>query len=493
MLRQFSTRRVVGAFLFDWTATQAALAAAALLYTYLPSLPVPVRAGLRALGVLGASVEPPSGTLNWQVGLPIFLLVGILWPIFLVAFGVYDGRRNPNLRRELLNAFLAILLGTVALAGILYLSFRDTPRGIFLAFFLLDLLLLLGARVVWYALKQRNDPQTTGQNPVLVVGAGAVGQDVVAAIRQYAKGDYFILGYVDDDPAKIGPELAGAPVLGSLEDTLGLVAQHRIYDVIMALPLQAHDRMVELSRRLQAAGVRVRVVPDLFALSFPSATLEGFGGIPLIDLGLPGIYGWRRTTKRAFDVLAATCLLVLSSIVMLPLAVLIKLDSKGPILYRQERIGENGRRFKMFKFRSMVVDADSRAHREHVARLIQENVSLQGADGAAKPSLKLQHDPRITRVGRFIRKTSLDELPQLVNVLRGEMSLVGPRPLPPDVMAKYPKEEESFYYLVPPGITGLWQVSGRSNTSFEYHASLNSWYVKNWSLWLDVMILFKTV
>ncbi|MDI7278122.1 MAG: sugar transferase, partial [Anaerolineae bacterium] len=270
-----------------------------------------------------------------------------------------------------------------------------------------------------------------------------------------------------------------------------LVVSHKISDAVVALPLRAHERLVSISRTLQGLGVRVHVVPDLFALSFQNARLDGFGGIPLIALGQPGISGWRRFWKRLFDVTFGTLALVVLSPLMAAIAIAVRLDSPGPALYRQERIGENGRRFTMLKFRSMRADADPRPHMAHVARLIGDNLRPEQLGPEAGGTLKIQHDPRITRLGRFLRKASLDELPQLLNVLKGEMSLVGPRPPLPYELALYQDWHRRRLEVIP-GITGLWQIEGRNRVSFDEMVRLDLQYIEQQSIWLDLKILAQT-
>jgi len=232
----------------------------------------------------------------------------------------------------------------------------------------------------------------------------------------------------------------------------------------------------------------VYVVPDLFALSFPSATLDGFGGIPVIDLGQPSIYGWRRLAKRTFDTLAVTPGLILLSPLLLIVAIAIKLDSPGPVFYRQSRVGENGRLFTMLKFRSMKTGNDTNTHKQHIAKLIQGNISVEQLGGK---SLKLEDDSRITRIGKLIRKTSIDELPQLFNVLRGEMSLVGPRPpIPYEVEFYQDWHKRRFEAL--PGITGVWQIKGRNRVGFDEMVRMDIEYIEKQSFWLDIMILLQT-
>jgi undecaprenyl-phosphate galactose phosphotransferase len=199
------------------------------------------------------------------------------------------------------------------------------------------------------------------------------------------------------------------------------------------------------------------------------------------NLAQPLIY----ITKRSIDYAAAAVIAFILAIPMLLIALKIKMSSKGPATYRQERVGKNGKLFWCYKFRTMYPNAA-----ERLKELLAKNPELKAE---WEKNFKLKNDPRVTKIGDFLRRTSMDELPQLFNILKGEMSLVGPRPVVTKEITDYYKEDAAFYYRVPPGLTGLWQVSGRSNTSYDYRVSLDRWYVKNWDLWLDAMILFKTV
>jgi exopolysaccharide biosynthesis polyprenyl glycosylphosphotransferase len=249
--------------------------------------------------------------------------------------------------------------------------------------------------------------------------------------------------------------------------------------------------LVQICSQLQKLSARVYVIPDLFALSFPNATLDGFGGIPVIDLGYPGLQGKRRFVKRIFDILVVSVGLIIISPLLLCIAILIKLDSPGSLIYRQKRIGENGRPFSMYKFRSMRVDADPAIHQAHVTKLIQQNLRPEQLGENNGNSLKMKNDPRVTKIGRFIRKFSLDELPQLFNVLRGEMSLVGPRPPLPYELEHYQDWHKRRLEALP-GITGLWQVKGRNQVSFDEMVRLDLEYIEHQSFWLDLLILLQT-
>jgi exopolysaccharide biosynthesis polyprenyl glycosylphosphotransferase len=483
MLRQFSTGRIVGFLLFDWLATLGALWWAAQIRVWIGVLPANYVGFAEGIGI---SVNTwPIETVEKIVITPLSFLVAALWPIFFFLFGVYDGRRNRTLRSELLNTLMAIVAATLVLAGVLYFTYQEVSRIAFLMFFLIDSGILLGMRFFWWIFRSRSR-SVSGLHRTLIVGAGPVGIRVADELRRYSAGRILLTGFVDDDPVKHQQILVGLPVLGTLDQLPGLVNDNGLTDAVVALPLQAHARLVEVCSALQEAGVHVHVVPDLFTLSFPSASLDGFGGIPVLDLGQPGIHGWRRIFKRLFDILVTLLVLLFIWPLMFAVALAIKLDSPGPVFYLQKRIGENGHPFKMFKFRSMHVNNDESIHREYVKQLIQENISL--AEGS---TLKLMYDPRITRVGHFIRKTSLDELPQLFNVLRGEMSLVGPRPPIPYEVEVYQKWHLRRLEAIP-GITGLWQVHGRNRVSFDEMVRMDMDYIERQSIWLDIQLLIKT-
>ena len=422
----------------------------------------------------------------------MLLLVAAIWPFFLVVLGAYDGSRNATLKAELLNVFLAVGISTLTLASTLYFTFRNTSRLLFVIFFFLSLTVLFGVRIGLWVYRLRLRPSAhQARRQLLVAGAGPAGRAAVAQLREYAWADVNLVGYVDDDPLKQGQRYAGVPVLGGIDQLAQIVTEFHIQEALVALPLRAHERLVETCHILQQHGVRVHVIPDLFALSFPGASLEGFGGIPVVNLGQPGIYGWRRASKRAFDLVLAAIGLLLISPLLLLIALAIRLELPGPVLYRQRRIGENGHPFTMFKFRSMVPNADEKLHQAHVTRLIQDNLGLEQLPSGGRGSLKLARDPRVTRVGGLIRRTSLDELPQLLNVLRGEMSLVGPRPPIAYEVALY-RDWHLRRLAAPPGMTGLWQVHGRNRVSFDEMVRMDLEYIEHQSFWLDVLLLMQT-
>jgi exopolysaccharide biosynthesis polyprenyl glycosylphosphotransferase len=285
-----------------------------------------------------------------------------------------------------------------------------------------------------------------------------------------------IVGYTCDNPQADDT----LPLLGKIDDTVQVVLDNQIDEVVFTLPSEQHQRIARVSLQLQQHPVMVHMVPGVLDLAFARTSVQALGGIPVISLRESALTDGQRLLKRMFDVVASLLLLLLLSPVMLTIALLIKRESPGSIFFRQERIGEHGRRFKMLKFRSMYQDADRRWH----------EVAKRDDDGHLIH--KISDDPRITKIGRKIRRTSLDELPQLLNVLRGEMSLVGPRPEMPYIADEYePWQWQRF--RVPPGITGWWQVNGRSDKPMHLHTEEDLYYIQNYSFWLDLVILVKTV
>jgi exopolysaccharide biosynthesis polyprenyl glycosylphosphotransferase len=290
---------------------------------------------------------------------------------------------------------------------------------------------------------------------------------------------YHLVGYLEDRSGN-SPRQIHHPHLGNIDELQGIVQKHHIHQVILALPFWQNGRLPELVQACRNLRIDFRIAPDLYALSFDRVDVLQFSGVPLLGLKEVSIKGWNLALKRALDV----ALIVLSAPVSVPfsllVALLIRLDSPGPALFRQQRIGKGGKQFTCYKFRTMVADAEAR------------RAALEALNEADGPIFKMRRDPRVTRMGRFLRRSSLDELPQLWNVLRGEMSLVGPRPaLPSEVELYEPWHRRRLE--VTPGMTGLWQVLGRSNTTFDEMVQLDIYYAENWSVSVDMRILLKTI
>ncbi|WP_423222307.1 undecaprenyl-phosphate glucose phosphotransferase [Candidatus Amarolinea aalborgensis] len=412
--------------------------------------------------------------------LVVYAAAAVIWGVNFVLFSVYDRRRLLRIVDEAQLVTAAVAMSNLVLAGLLYLTYRDVPRLLFVYFVVLDVFFLLMLRLTLRIGFRIAGARRMQEVRVLIVGAGKVGRQVAQEIQTQSWTGLTLVGYLDDDPTKQESVLEGAPVLGQLEAANRLVQSQRIDEVILALPLRAHGPLEDLVLALQTLPVRVRVVPDFFDLAIFRATIEDFGGIPLIGLRDPAIDGYNRTIKRAFDLVIATLGLLLVWPIMLLVAVAIKLDSPGPVFFKQSRVGENARVFTMIKFRSMVVDAEQR--QAEVMKTTDNGVVMH----------KTANDPRITRVGHFIRRTSLDEIPQLFNVLKGDMSLVGPRPELPFLVERYERWQRQRF-AVPPGITGWWQINGRSDKLMHLHTEDDLYYIRNYSPLLDLQILWRTI
>lgn len=466
MVKRFSTNFMVLLFLADVVLVQVALALAMHLRFTLP---------------FGQALSPEwIGTFVYSPTPALRAAVALVWAISMLLGSVYTPRRVIFWIEEFQHVILSHAVAALSLAGLLYLAKKELPRLTFLYLFIVGVVLLLGYRIllrVWFRLQRNADTSVTR---VLIVGAGRVGQNLVTQLRRENWTGLELVGYLDDDLDKFGDEILGLPVLDQVDHAVDAVLEHSVDEVIIALPLHAHARLANLVARLSELPVRLYVVPDYFDLAFHAASIVSMGGMPMIGLRDPAIDGFQRFGKRLMDMGVSFMALLFLAPIMVAVAIAIKVEDGGPIFYRADRVGENGRLFKMLKFRSMVVDADKLTHL----------VSHIKDDGAIV--YKTAHDPRVTRVGRLIRRTSIDELPQLINVLKADMSLVGPRPEMPWLVEDYePWQRKRF--AVPQGITGWWQINGRSDNPMHMHTDQDLYYIQHYSWWLDILILWRTV
>lgn len=420
----------------------------------------------------GHDLADPHVQMPW----PLYVAVVLIW---LVVFLILTPQRaifTSGMLEALGRLIAAVALSSASFAGLLYMSFRDISRLQFTYFALLDLALLLALHfIVRVVVRMRN--QSAWQHRTLIVGDAAVGQRLAAEFGRRPWTGVQVVGYANDEP----DPSSSLTYLGALAHLPQIVAREHINEAIFALPPQQHERVAQISLELLKQPVMLHMLPSVLDLTFARTPVTAIGGIPLISLRESAFTPAQRQLKRMFDVVASGLLIIAFSPLLLLLALLIKLESNGPVFFLQERIGEHGRRFKMIKFRSMYVDAEKRWH--EVARRDTTTGRLIH---------KMVDDPRVTRIGRKLRRTSLDELPQLFNVLRGEMSLVGPRPEMPYIADEYePWQWQRF--RVPPGITGWWQVNGRSDKPMHLHTEDDLYYIQNYSFWLDLRILLKTL
>jgi len=421
---------------------------------------------------------------------------GVVFCLVTMASLAVSGLYRARLGRDILGELPALARATLIAVGAMvvlgaFLPIVEYSRLVVVYTWIVLVPILLIGRVLLYSALSRLHGSGWNTRRVLVVGITPLGKMVMQRMLGRRRHGYHLIGFLRAESEGVG-ELAapGRPrgdfgrfkCLGGVEDLSRVVREQHIDDVICALPASSHADITSLCQHCEAAGVAVKLVPDLFELSLSRVRMDHLAGIPLIDVRQARLGAGSRAVKRLVDVVLAGAVLVLASPLLLATALAIKLDSPGPVLVRQQRVGKGGREFPFFKFRSMHVGAD------------RQRDALAEQQGIVAPRIfKDRRDPRRTRVGRFIRKWSIDELPQLFNVLRGDMSMVGPRPPLPMEVALYEKHHFKRFE-VPGGITGLWQVSGRSDIeSFEEIIIMDTYYVDNWSLALDFRILLRTV
>jgi Undecaprenyl-phosphate glucose phosphotransferase len=411
-----------------------------------------------------------------EVYLPFLIYINIIWLFIFKENKLYEPKRGSSRINEFIAIVKSVTIGVIILTGLLFFYRGDSySRLVVVCFWVINIILLQLSRSLVRSYLSWLRRRGYNLRHVLIIGAGNLGRQIAVKLESRPGLGYKVAGFLDDDRSKQGVEIDGVKVLGTSEDLVKIVSEHGIDEVIIALPLRAHQHMLRLINICQKEGLRVRIVPDLFAVITYQAAIDELDGIPLIGLDKTTMeLMGNRFLKRLEDILLATLMLALFSPILLIIAVLIKLTSKGPIFYKQERIGLDNHPFTMYKFRTMKVDAEKESG----------------------PVWASENDPRRTPFGAFLRATSLDELPQLFNVLKGEMSLVGPRPERLHFVRQF-KEEVARYmqrHHVKAGVTGWAQVNGwRGNTSIEKRIEYDIYYIQNWSLAFDLKIIWLTV
>ena len=408
----------------------------------------------------------------------LYVIFPLIWISVFILFSVYDGRRNLRAVDEFASLTAGTCLSAISMAGVLYLSFRDVSRVLFIMFVVMAYLSMMVWRGFYRLVYRWGFLRGMKAREVLILGVGSIGRQVQAQILGQPYLGLTVTGFLDDDKEKQSqyPE-----VLGALDDVRQVISNAVVDDVVIALPRAATDRLNQVVSDLHDLPVRVWVVPDYFSLSLHRAAVVEFAGLPMMDLRAPALNEYQRIIKRLFDLLFVLAGLPFVMPLMGVVALAIRLDSPGPALLQQKRLGENGRLFDMYKFRTMVKNAESLRHLVHQ---VDENGNWI--------YVKRPDDPRVTNIGRFLRKTSLDELPQILNVIKGEMSLVGPRPELPELVDKY-KLWQRKRFAIPQGMTGWWQVNGRSDKPMHLHTEDDLYYVQHYSIWLDLQILLMTI
>jgi exopolysaccharide biosynthesis polyprenyl glycosylphosphotransferase len=387
-------------------------------------------------------------------------------------YRLYHVKRGLSSIDKAYTIMAAVSFGTVAsvaMTSFVYKNELDYPRAMVIYAWILAIVFVILGRVLTDYLRTR--VRMRQPTRVLVVGAGDVGRMILQKITQSPGLGYEPVGFADDTPGR--SEVAGLPILGPTDHLAYLIREHDVQEAIVGLPEASHEQILDLISQCEREKAVVRVFPDVFQIIASDIGIDDLNGLPLLTIRDVALRGWRLSLKRAMDLVVSAVVMVFLSPLLLLMALLVKLDSPGPVFYAQERMGLDAKPFQMLKFRSMRADAEEETG----------------------PVWATQDDPRKTRFGAFIRKHSLDELPQFINVLVGDMSLVGPRP-------ERPVFVEQFRQIVPrymerhkekAGITGWAQVNGlRGDTSIIERTKYDLWYIENWSLLLDIKILMRT-
>jgi len=415
---------------------------------------------------------------NFQEYAVIFVLWSILIIITLIRKGFYATDRSLSIPKEISRVSISLLYVTIFVAGLIFFTkYKFFSRQIFFGNFILLCILLAGWRVLKRLILRKLISQGFKNVNILIIGAGNIGKTIAVEIHKNPHWGFKISGFLDDSKTEA---IGNLPILGTLNNFIAVAKKYFIDEVIISIP--SERRVVSgLIKQAQKMNLGLRIIPDSFEEPLPAVEITHLGLIPLITYKERRHHPAEFVLKRSFDVLASLVLLILLLPLFVIISILIKLNSEGPVFYIRKRSGFKGKIFNFYKFRSMRQDADKLK-----ADLLAKNES-QG-----DLIFKMKKDPRVTPVGGFLRRWSLDELPQILNVLKGDMSLVGPRPFPVEESERF-RHEHLQRLTVRPGITGLAQIRGRSDLSAYRWIKWDLWYVNNWSFRLDFLILWWTM
>jgi Undecaprenyl-phosphate glucose phosphotransferase len=409
----------------------------------------------------------------WRDSLVTLGLALVLLPLAYRQAQLYATNRARTNLQEVFQVFKATVTATLVLVALTYFLRERYSRATLALFLLYALVLVSATRLSFRAVLAAYRRRGHNLKSILLVGTGSLAERVADTIDGHRELGFRVVGALSPAALPVGSRVRDVPVVGTSADLERVLAQGPVDQVILALPSEDTPLLKDLMERLALQTVDVKVVPDLFQYVTLYGGLEEFGGLPLIGLQGGPLEGWNLVAKRVFDMLLSLVALALLSPVLLAVALAVRLTSRGPVLFRQERMGMDGRTFSIFKFRTMRTDAE-----------------------VAGATMARAGDPRRTPVGAFLRASSLDELPQLFNVLRGDMSLVGPRPERPVFIEEFKRRIPKYHlrHKVKAGITGWAQIHGlRGQTSIEKRIEYDLYYIENWSLGLDVKILIRTV
>jgi len=426
-------------------------------------------------------IKPALSDLNQYIVLGPFFLFPFTY--LMTQYGTYSRLSITSLYDYTWSVIKAITISGLVLLAFIFVFKQDLisrSQVIIFASTLFFTIVIIRLILVWWYFK-RNVESKENFYKVLIIGAGERAQRLSRTLHEHTEWGVHIVGHLDPDKSKVGTEVSGSKVIGVIDDIDQVLSNKVVDEVIFAVTRNMFNDVSYIVEACEEQGVKFRLMADIFDLKVMRTRLVDLAGIPLLTFEPVAQNELELLVKRMFDLVVTLISMPVVLPVMILVGLAIKLDSPGPVFFTQERVGKNKRLFKMMKFRSMGVGSEEK---------IKELEDQNEADG---PNFKITNDPRITRVGRVLRKLSLDELPQLFNVIKGHMSLVGPRPMSLRDVALFDKGIQRKRFSVKPGLTCIWQISGRSNLSFEKWLELDLEYIENWSLGLDMKILLKTI
>lgn len=419
-------------------------------------------------------IPPLTDIFKWSY----MITLGLIWVIVFRFNGLYKTKRGHSLLDEFFSILSSIILSTIILLGVNFFYRKpayDISRSLIVIFFFLDILSVSMIRFNLRASLRYLRRRGFNLKRVFIAGAGDLGITFIKTLARHPDLGFKVVGFFDDDEAKIGTEIEGVKVLGSLDQISEVIEEYLPDQVFIALPHWAHRRTMEILSKLRNQCVAVKIIPDLLGYLTLKASVEDLDGLPIINISESPFDGWNGMLKRIMDLLLSIVGIIFTLPLTCVVAALIKLTSKGPVFYTQERMGMDGKSFMIYKFRSMVANAEE----------------------GTGPKFAEKHDPRTTRIGTFLRKYSIDEVPQLLNVFLGDMSLVGPRPERPLFVEQFRSQFPQYMlrHKVKAGMTGWAQIHGLrgSSTSMKKRVEYDIYYIKNWSLKLDIIILLWTL
>ncbi|OGW83747.1 MAG: hypothetical protein A3C47_01610 [Omnitrophica bacterium RIFCSPHIGHO2_02_FULL_51_18] len=411
----------------------------------------------------------------------VYYLVLLLWSVLLAWKGEYHHLRIQTYRKIIINHLINGAVFFCLFAGFAFLFKLDFLSRKFMVIYTVSTTLwLLSARLTVLSIAYYVRKRGYNYRNLLVVGTGRRAQEFLSLAARHKEWGYRVIGLVDRDPGIIGKKIAGYEVLGVLDDLPKLLETNIVDEMVLVVPRGWLKEIEKCILYCEAVGIPATLSTDFFDLEIAYGVPKELDGFTYLTFETRRLKDSELLIKRFFDILFSLTLLLLSLPVLAGVCVLVKIASKGPVFFKQKRCGLNGREFMLYKFRSMVVGAEAKLG------------ELKALNEMSGPVFKLENDPRLTKIGKFLRRTSLDEFPQLWNVLKGDMSLVGPRPPLPSEVKKYEPWQRRRLSMKP-GITCIWQVSGRNKINFEDWMRMDLYYIDRWSLWLDMKITLLTV